>query len=247
MKICNECGEEFENHKVYSNHVRWKHKKVEYKRTKCPYCDYEARNENYEKHLIVCEKNPNNSVECKECSKTIHKKGAIFCCRSCRAKYSNRNRAPFETDRSYITPEWKDKQRQKTLEGWRNGVYDIERRPVFSSKQERAIVKYIKEAFPNDEWKSGGILKFTDGNLLSRDLWSDKLKVCFEYDGIWHFKDIHGQLAKKQLKDRLLEEWCKEKGYRLIRVDEDVYKNPEQIVDLIYHQSEQIIKLGNRY
>jgi hypothetical protein len=247
MKICNECGEEFENHKVYSNHVRWKHKKVEYKRTKCPYCDYEARNENYEKHLKYCFKNPINIINCLNCGKLAGGHKIKFCSQSCSAIYNNSKRDHDKIDRSYMTPEWKDIQRQKTLENWRDGKYSMERKITFSSKNERAVVKHIKETFPDDEWKSGGILKFADGNLLSRDLWSDKLKVCFEYDGIWHFKDIHGQLAKKQLKDRLLEEWCKEKGYRLIRVDEDVYKNPEQIVDLIYHQSEQIIKLGNRY
>jgi hypothetical protein len=78
-------------------------------------------------------------------------------------------------------------------------------------------------------------------------MWSDKLKICFEYDGVWHFKDIHNQLAKKQLKDALLEQWCLLNNYRLIRVDEDFYINIQQIEELIYKQTDKIIKIGNRY
>ncbi len=117
---------------------------------------------------------------------------------------------------------------------------------IFSSKNERAIIKYFKENFPNDEWTSGGMI-IQDGVRISRDMYSNKLKVCFEYDGIWHFKDIHDQLESKQHKDQLLEEWCLENDYRLIRVDELVYENENQIVDLVYNNKEQIIKIGKRY
>jgi hypothetical protein len=114
------------------------------------------------------------------------------------------------------------------------------------SKNERLIVKYFKENFAADEWKSGGCLNVNDSKLV-RDMWSDKLKVCFEYDGIWHFKDIHGQLESKQLKDRLLESWCIENDYRLIRIDEDSFENVNQIVDFIYNDVRKIIKHGIRY
>lgn len=117
----------------------------------------------------------------------------------------------------------------------------------FSSKNGRHIVQFFKSNFPNDDWKSGGLINIGDNNLLSRDLWSDKLKVCFEYDGIWHFKDIHGQLETKHKKDILLEKWCRDNGYRLIRVDEEHFKNVEQIVDLVYNNSDSLIKIGDRY
>ena len=78
-------------------------------------------------------------------------------------------------------------------------------------------------------------------------MWSDVLKVCFEYDGIWHFKDIYGQLDKKQNKDKLLELWCINNNYRLVRVDEDCYKNIQQIEELIYNSLDAIIKIGNSY
>jgi hypothetical protein len=78
-------------------------------------------------------------------------------------------------------------------------------------------------------------------------MWSDKLKICFEYDGIWHFEDIKGQLKIKQTKDVLLEKWCIENNYRLIRIDENFYESVEQIVNLIYNNKQSVVKIGNRY
>jgi DNA-directed RNA polymerase subunit RPC12/RpoP len=247
MKNCNECGEKFENNKIYANHVRWKHKKIEYKRIQCPYCDYNVRNENYNKHIEVCPKSNHNIFNCLNCGEIGKNHGIKFCSRSCSAIYNNQKRKYNKIDRSYITPEWRDAQRQRALKNWRNGLFNMERKIFFNSKNERAIVKYIKENYPNDEWKSGGVLNFSDGNIIARDLWSDKLKICFEYDGVWHFKDIHGQLEKKQIKDRLLEEWCKANNYRLVRIDENMYKGFDQIVDLLYNRKEKIIKIGDRY
>jgi len=135
---------------------------------------------------------------------------------------------------------------------WQEGRYDnvqrikLEQSKIFSSKNERAIRDYIKQAYPEDGWKSGGCI-VVEGSRISRDLYSDKLKVCFEYDGIWHFKDIHNQLQHKQQVDRKLERWCIANDYRLIRVDEDVYTGLDQIVNLIYNRKESIIKVGKRY
>lgn len=97
-----------------------------------------------------------------------------------------------------------------------------------------------------DGWKSGGGLKF-EGKRIVRDLWSDKLQICFEYDGIWHFEDILGQLEDKKIKDNLLEKWCIYNNYRLIRIDELEFINEQQIENLIYENKEPIIKIGKRY
>ena len=72
-------------------------------------------------------------------------------------------------------------------------------------------------------------------------------KVIFEYDGIWHFKDIHNQLERKQKVDRNLEKFAFKKGYRLVRVDEDEKLSNLDIEKLIYNRTEQIIKVGNKY
>jgi very-short-patch-repair endonuclease len=97
-----------------------------------------------------------------------------------------------------------------------------------------------------DGWKSGGMLLY-NGHRISRDMYSDILKVCFEYDGIWHFKDINGQLENKKNKDKALELWCIEKGYRLVRIQDEFFNDMEQIYDLIYKRKDQIIKLGEKY
>lgn len=75
----------------------------------------------------------------------------------------------------------------------------------------------------NIRWK-----KF-EGVLLNPDLWSKKLKVVIDYDGIWHFENIHNQLEEKQRKDRILKKFCEENNYRLIRIDEDLNLSFEEI------------------
>ena len=109
----------------------------------------------------------------------------------------------------------------------------------------------MMQKFPSDGWTFGGHIVI-DGLGISRDLYSNKLKICFEYDGIWHFKDIHGQLELKQKKDMALEKWCKVNGYRLIRLTEswfieELHKDVNSIIPLIYETTDPIIKLGKEY
>jgi hypothetical protein len=232
MRVCEVCHLEFENHGVYANHIRWNHKEVPYTSLNCKYCNATRPKSSIIKHEKSCSKNPKNIKHCLHCNAIVTGYRKRFCNNSCSAKYSNTHRTNI--DRSYITPEWRAKMRKSTIKQWLNGVHNPSR-PIYSSKNERAIVKHFKETYPNDNWKTSGRLVLEDGSFLSRDLWSDKLKICFEYDGIWHFKDIKGQLKQKQTKDRLLEEWCKKNNYRLIRVDENNYQDVKQIENLIYN------------
>lgn len=113
------------------------------------------------------------------------------------------------------------------------------------SKRELEIVNFFKSNFPNDDWKQG-FLKGT--NNLSVDLKSDKLKVVIEYDGIWHFKDIHNQLERKQNNDKQVLQYCRKNGYRLIRVDEDLKVQISDIVNAVYNSDKNIELFGsNRY
>jgi hypothetical protein len=153
-----------------------------------------------------------------------------------------------QRSKKYLTAEFKEKISNQVKERWRNGLYDhILKSKYFSSKNERQIVSYFKTTYLNDEWKSGGQLALNQEISLARDMWSDKLKICFEYDGIWHFKDIKNQLHQKQYKDSLLEKWCIDNDYRLIRIDEEMFESIHQIERLIYNNTQQIIKIGNRY
>ena len=59
------------------------------------------------------------------------------------------------------------------------------------------------------------------------------MKICIEYDGVWHFKDIHGQLELKQKKDRLLNEWCEKNEWRIIRISESYWHENKKNFHLI--------------
>lgn len=245
MKKCEICDINFINNNQYANHVRWVHKKIEYKRLECNFCKKQIREENVEKHLEVCVHNPKNAKYCLLCNKQIFARSNKYCNHSCCATFNNAKKDYSKVDRSYITEEWKNNISCKIKNNWATGVY--KHTDVHRSKPEIGIVNFIKNRYKQDGWKSGGQLKLSNGDTLSRDLYSDKLRVCFEYDGIWHFENICGQLEKKQLKDKLLEEWCIANNYRLIRVDELQYTGVCQIEDLIYKSDSQIIKIGNRY
>lgn len=243
MKICDICGAEFENSRVYSNHVRWKHLKISFKRLKCIHCKKDVCEYKLANHVNACVHNPLNIKNCVECGKQVIGYRKKFCNSSCSAKHTNKNTLK---DYSYITEEWRETQRQHAIAAWNRGVHKLNTR-YFTSKNEREIVKVIKTKFPDDEWKSGGRLPLGSNLYLSRDLWSDKLKVCVEYDGIWHFKDIHNQLQLKQQKDKLLKVWCEQNNYRLIRIDEDNYINVDQVINAIYQQTDKLILIGDRY
>lgn len=122
---------------------------------------------------------------------------------------------------------------------------------VWSSKGENEIRQYFRKNFPNDNQSHGGPIKHQN-ELIVRDLFSDVLKVCIEYDGPWHFKNINGQLETKRKKDIILENWCIKNEYRLIRIDDDLYRSDKEhqlqtLYYLAYNNSEEIIKIGKKY
>lgn len=209
----------------------------------CIYCKLSKSRRNIKRHQEKCFYNPSCFIFCKTCNKQLFQKKK-FCNNSCSATFTNSVRI---IDRSYITDTWRKNISNKNKQNWKVGKLTYSQKRLFSSRKEREIVAHFKKNFPNDRWKSGGRLKLNSTENISRDMWSDALKICFEYDGIWHFKDIYGQLNKKQNKDKLLEQWCIDNNYRLIRVDEDCYKNVQQIEELIYSNQDTIVKIGNRY
>lgn len=137
----------------------------------------------------------------------------------------------------------------KSKQLWNNPEYiekQLNRPKMFTSKGEVEIRTFFIQYLKADGWTFGGCLSF--GNVrLTRDLYSEKLKVCIEYDGVWHFKDIKGQLADKQNKDRLLEEWCLKNRYRLIRLKDDLYRSNRSfwlktLLGEVYFGTEKVVK-----
>ena len=91
MIICKICNEVFTNNKIYSNHVRWKHKEVS--QTTCPDCGQIVTNHNYKKHVLGCQKLLTVQKHCKECNAVITVKYNQFCNRSCATSYNNTHKA----------------------------------------------------------------------------------------------------------------------------------------------------------
>lgn len=238
---CEKCNIIFKTFQTKANHVRWAHKdNSEYLKSarKTGILVNEKRFGAWVYETVICSKEGcKNSTVAKY--REGKKKEKYFCSRSC------------ANSRGKRTDEEKIKISKSVSKAWDRGDFDninyTEVNKYFSSKTERLIIKHFKEKYPADDWMSGGRIKLTDGIYTARDLYSNKLKICFEYDGIWHFKDIRNQLKEKQLKDKKLEEWCIINDYRLIRVDEDFFESVQQIEDLIYKSKEKIIKIGNRY
>lgn len=252
---CKHCGKIFKNieGRVFSNHVRW-----------CNDNPKNPRNEKYRKTLSekaykreekkngkiksfeVCCNNCGKKFQVKERERKFPSKEKYFCCTGC-AHTRDHSDETRQKIRNSIKDKWKDPEYRNKM--MKNGYFLKGKR--FTSKGEEEIRRYFIEKYPEDEWTSGGLLNHNGVNI-SRDLYSKKLKVCFEYDGIWHFKDIHDQLEDKQKKDNELENWCKENGYRLIRIDEDIYKKNKRkylqvIKDEIYNGVDDIVKIGDKY
>ena len=246
MYKCEECNEEFKTFQAKANHVRWKHEKYDKEKfhKKSSASAKIANDKRFGKWIeedIICSKE-----KC-DCNNIVHvkyregkKKDKYFCSQRCANIRKH-------------TKESKLKISKAVKKSWDNGVYDTEeyrnkqlKNKIFSSEIEREIVSYFKEKYPDQNWKSGGNIRIKN-NRIVRDLWNDELKICFEYDGVWHFEDINNQLKNKQKKDKLLENWCLENNYRLIRIDELEYESLEQIEKLIFERNEPIIKIGKRY
>lgn len=232
--ICEICGEVFDTGRIKSNHVRWKHKdnsKYLSKLSDISTVRLENKYGGKIKSFIVNCYKCRTQFEVLERENKFPKKDKYFCCQSCANKrvhtiatkrliskkhklnpiFSELAKKLWQ-DPEYITKQLKNNKRK------------------FTSKGEEEIRKYFMETYPDDGWTFGGHLLIDEIGLI-RDLYSKKLKICVEYNGIWHYKDIHGQLAEKQLKDKKLKKWCRINGYKLIIVKDDEYrKNKEKVL-----------------
>ena len=248
-RVCKHCNNTIsvESGRSFSNHVRWcdSNPKIAEYRSNKKISDKkkEFYNKSRKVYKLTCP-TCNSSFDLKIRAETYNQDSAYYCTISC--SKSRKNSTRWLDSRQ--DPQFKKKISEASIRNHANGVYDSVITGIkFSSKNERAIVEFIKTSYPFDGWKSGGHLKLKDKIFLSRDLWSDKKKICFEYDDIWHFKDIKGQLKAKQEKDKLLEQWCIANHYKLIRVDEAAFTTVEDVADLIYNSTAPITKIGNRY
>lgn len=249
MKLCKYCDKPIEgSNSIYANHVRWCTKNEKNGDKGSSNISKKA----FERYLKINGLKKEFNVNCYRCKKDFiviesenkfPKKEKYFCSISC--ANSGRKRIKYTHSDEFIE---KTRERMKKL--WQDPTYvknHMIANKVFSSKGERELINYFKNNFIEDNWTFGGAIKFNN-TTITRDLYSNKLKVCIEYDGIWHFKDIHGQLEEKQYKDKCLEEWVIENNWKLVRIKDELYrKNKEfwinKLIESIYNSNEQIIKL----
>lgn len=241
MYKCEECNITYDKFQDKANHVRWFHIGIkEETREKISKISKKRVDSTY--GVIITDIHECSNYKCNNAFEIKYREGKkkekYYCCRSC------------ANSRGDMSDDMKKQISLKIKKKWEDGIFDdlknLENNKRFSSKNERMIVDHFIKKYPDDGWKSGGGLKY-ENIRISRDMYSDKLKVCFEYDGIWHFKDIKGQLERKKIVDSKLEKWCIEKGYRIIRIQEEYFKDLSQIEDLIYKKEDVIIKIGNNY
>ena len=186
--------------------------------------------------------------QCPKCKKIFtvdcHENERMFC-----SKHCSNSRKPLASTRAKISEgnrrDWAKNYEIRLRQSIINSN-QANSHKLFSSKGEREIVKYFKENFTEGDWTSGGGVIYKNSGI-SRDLYSNNLKTCIEYDGVWHFKDIHGQLKDKQQKDLALESWCKENGWRLIRIKEEIYHQDKEkwlgvLVDEVRNGKEKVVK-----
>lgn len=205
-------------------------------------------------------KSPRHTITdtCKHCGNAFsyekivthaEKKG---CSKSCITSLNNKERIANGFIQTRHTSEERKRASERSIALWQNPEYAkkvMSQSKRFTSKNEVLIRDHFINTHLEDEWTFGGGLKH-NGETIVRDLFSKKLKICFEYDGIWHFKEVHGQLARKQLKDKLLEEWCIENEYSLIRLDENKFNSSSiaELTKIFYSLSKPtILKIGDRY
>lgn len=237
-KECPYCHEIIDGkHSLFANHVRWCKEN--------PNLNIKENNENIKNGCLKgldkrLGKIKQFTVKCHICSRIITveerekqfpKKEKYFCNRSC-ANTRHHSKETKEKIRKTCTPLtrslWKDpefiKKQLKNNSGF------------FTSKGEVAIRRYFQWNYPKYRWIFGGCLRYK-GFPLVRDLYSNILKVCIEYDGIWHFENIQGQLDYKQKQDYALEQWCLKHDFKLIRIKEDLFlENDEYWIQKIENE-----------
>lgn len=247
IKTCEICGFQTENGKVMSNHKRWKHitpvGSVAYKETQHKISKSKTKDRVSEER--TCPECGNNFIVYGTRTFLDGKKSRRYCSPYCANKQGSK--AMRNIDYKRISDIRKAHPVGCCSVSWRLAHQDFVNKQNHS-KKELEIVDYFKTNFPDDDWKVGFIdgSRKHDGVLLNPDLWSKKLKVVIEYDGDWHFKEIHGQLNHKQLVDKETYKFCKENGYRLIRIDENLKVPLQEIVKAVYQSDKPLELFGSK-
>lgn len=244
---CEICNLDFDKFQQKANHDRWNHKEIPFSAEAIQSIkDKKLVRDNLKYGIFI-----NEIDHCFKCGKDVPityrekrgKKEKYYCSRFCANSRNHtqeiKDKIGNSTSKS-LKEKWAndDEYRNKCL----NGTI------IWSSKSERNLKKYFQEKFIDDEWTSGGRILYNK-IPISRDLYSNKLKISIEVDGIWHFKDIHGQLKDKQIKDLALNNWSIDNNWRILRIKEELLNTKysqsyyDLIIDFVYKQNTKYLEI----
>ena len=226
MYICSECNIEFKNHQSKANHMRWSHpdeEKMKSFKEKISKIAIKSTNERFGDWITEI-------IECYHCKNSLvikyrpgKRKEKNFCNITCSCGHAG----TF----SGWTDELRNAVSLKIKQLWKDGYYENTsannhiRNKRFSSKGERLMLTELKNKFPQHSWKSGGRLKHKDVSL-TRDAYSNELKICIEYDGEQHINEKHyfntkNNFKKLQIRDNIKTDYCINNNITLIRIRYD--------------------------
>ena len=180
------------------------------------------------------------SLRCDECNKTYqvdkreYKRKSnqtnSFCSRNCANTFLGRNRSEEQrTHQKKLAKKWCEENYKKVLEGSDKAYKSITSKNYFCSKGEKEVFSYMKEN-SNLLIQSGGsfTIGLKEGKSVRKqfDIFCKETKTIIEYDGECHFNPIYGKdsFSKTVMKDIMLDKWCKDNKWSLIRIKEDIYK-----------------------
>jgi very-short-patch-repair endonuclease len=235
MKTCPVCNETFDVGRVYSNHVRCKHKPQTFtpeglQKLKDVAIRVNAKRLGYEGTKYATQ-------QCVNCHKTIVE--ATTQMQYCKDKacqsvaHSFGGKKVWQMHRQKLIKALKEMPRSEAWIASQGRTDHPNQKRFFTSKGEEALKLLIKQRLPQFKWSSGGLHNIGNGLRKSLDIYCKDIKVIVEYDGIYHWKNVYGNLEDVQKKDRQLEQFCSDNGWKLIRVNEQTYKKVPLIVETI--------------
>jgi len=233
-RICQYCQIKFQeiSGSKFANHVRWCKQNpnldIEFEKYSLQIANQISNDKRYgpkQYYIVECQKCLNLfTVYLRE--KTFLKKKKFFCSRSCCNSRPHTEEDKLKIKNCICKNGKTLSENSKDL--WLDSEYSkkvLLHNPRFTSKGELKLRTWFITNFPDEEWTYGGSLKYKEIYGIVRDLYSKKLKISIEYDGEWHFRNlIDNQLESKQLKDKALENWSIDSGWRLIRIRDEIFQ-----------------------
>jgi len=230
MKKCKICNLEFENHSLYANHIRWKHRDNTNYHKNATKSAIKMNENRYGKWII-------EQFKCSNCGKETEikyrenkKKDKYFCSIPCanvrKMSEETKNIISKKISKLWESKEYRDNITEKQSNDKR-----------FSSKGEREIRKILSK---NYNILSHRNITLENNLIKAVDMLLPDNNTIIEYDGVWHFKKVteEHKFELQQKKDKFVNKYCKDNNIKLVRIKEERYhsnknKTIQEIINII--------------